>query len=169
MAIAQLPPDILIRVCEELLEDNCLHALYSCALVNHEFHSAASRLLYRSVTLAPAFTNTINLKRRSQELVSIYSTTGTRNLTDTWQNPQFTTACLPKNFAFVLELIISGERFVLVPPPSEDHLPMKTLRIPAFTPCAAQYFLSDCKRCDSAVDELVLLHPDTFHLPFRSF
>ncbi|KAJ3482735.1 hypothetical protein NLI96_g6777 [Meripilus lineatus] len=91
MTIAQLPPDILIRISEELFEDDCLHALCSCALVNHEFHSAASRLLYRSVTLAPAFTNTINLKRRSQEL-----------------NPQFIAALLPKNSAFVLELTING-------------------------------------------------------------
>lgn len=73
MALPQLPFDLLIRILEEFVGSEKLGSLSSSALVSHEFNRAASKLLYEKVALSPAFTNTIDLRKRSQELVRAHS------------------------------------------------------------------------------------------------
>lgn len=79
--VLPLPFDVVLRVLEALTEDAPLGILYSCTLVDRQFNNAASKLLYKRVVLSPPFTRTINLKQRSQELVSIFLLRGNANVT----------------------------------------------------------------------------------------
>ncbi|EMD32726.1 hypothetical protein CERSUDRAFT_118467 [Gelatoporia subvermispora B] len=63
--------DIALHVLEYLQED--YPSLCNCALVNHVFHDAAAKLLYRQVIYSPAPSRVLDLRRREEFVGGIYT------------------------------------------------------------------------------------------------
>ncbi|KZT05087.1 uncharacterized protein LAESUDRAFT_656763 [Laetiporus sulphureus 93-53] len=81
--------DMIIRIFDILRYDT--RTLFNCSLVNHAFAEAVSRILYREVTLSPASTNVLDLRRR-----------------DDFSQGILHSACIPRNAKHVLCFELSG-------------------------------------------------------------
>jgi hypothetical protein len=91
-----------------------LGTLYSCSLANKEFNHAASKLLFRKVTVSPAFRPILDLKEKSGNSVSTILTPGMRiSLIGLQISTQFSSSSSPRNAAHVLELEISGKSYIV--------------------------------------------------------